>query len=75
MHILSLQTNTVIVVLFLTPDLTVVISDVIPLDPAHSRLIGVTIPYLCCTKKVINAIIRGIMCIFFSHRECNVSFC
>lgn len=29
-----------------------IISDIIPLDPAHSRLIGVTIPYLCCSKKV-----------------------
>ena len=38
--------------MFVAPDLNVVISDVIPLDPAHSRVIGVSIPYICSTKKV-----------------------
>ena len=46
------QTNTVIVVVFVAPDLNVVISDVIPLDPGHSGVVGVSIPYICCTKKV-----------------------
>jgi intraflagellar transport protein 140 len=49
------ETNTVIVVVFVAPDLNVVISDVIPLDPGHSGVVGVSIPYICCTKKLPTA--------------------
>lgn len=43
-----------IVVVFVAPDLSAVISDIVPLDSTHSGLIGVSIPHICCAKKVVS---------------------